>query len=538
MHFTVEQALSVYPLSEGKLIAGSSGLKRVVRAINVMDAPDIADWIKEGEMVFTTAYLFKDRPQDALELIRKLARRRSAGLGIKLGRFWQEVPAEVAELADRLEFPVIALPYAFTFSDQMNGLFHAEMKRATGAMQDVMEKQVRLMRFALQSEHSSALLFDKVSEVVGVRMAVVTSGGRLIYKGVDLDEGELLQGWPWSAVQSRFRFGGGQALRVPLHRREQCAGFAVFLHPGAYLNAPEEGLYVQAAELIAFHLNRHEEDPFLQSAFKDMALLIRRHLKGGLPADALEDYGGKNGVELLGNPYRCILTDVPHDPAGPRGRMEKLERVKLELAALPTLKERGGIHTVLEEGVLSLLPDDPAEGEGRLEELLRMGLSGLGKSSPTAGCRSAVSVRKQGVGGLKEAFRECGETLRLSREWGIGDRVVSFGQLDLALVFEQVPRERMEIYCTRWLGRLLEEKPDYAQEMLRTLETYLDCDGQLNETAKRLFIHRNTVTYRIDKLGELLQVDFKKVGDLMRLKLAFLFRRMLIGGSEGADRAV
>ncbi|MDQ0116291.1 DNA-binding PucR family transcriptional regulator [Paenibacillus harenae] len=50
----------------------------------------------------------------------------------------------------------------------------------------------------------------------------------------------------------------------------------------------------------------------------------------------------------------------------------------------------------------------------------------------------------------------------------------------------------------------------------------------MNETAKKLFIHRNTATYRIEKLSELLEVDLKKMNVLMRLKIAFIFRRMLL----------
>ncbi|MFH5184458.1 PucR family transcriptional regulator ligand-binding domain-containing protein [Paenibacillus sp. TAB 01] len=87
MHITVEQALSIYPLSEGKLIAGTEGTSRIVKSVNVMDAPDITDWIKDGEMLFTTAYLMKDNPEEAIQLLRTLNKRGSAGLGIKLGRF-------------------------------------------------------------------------------------------------------------------------------------------------------------------------------------------------------------------------------------------------------------------------------------------------------------------------------------------------------------------------------------------------------------------------------------------------------------------
>ncbi|MNN82673.1 Purine catabolism regulatory protein [compost metagenome] len=73
----------------------------------------------------------------------------------------------------------------------------------------------------------------------------------------------------------------------------------------------------------------------------------------------------------------------------------------------------------------------------------------------------------------------------------------------------------------------MSREPEYVREMLSTLEAFLDNDGQINVTAKKLFIHRNTATYRMEKLSELLDVDFKKTDDLLRLRLAFIFRKML-----------
>ncbi|WP_036725598.1 PucR family transcriptional regulator ligand-binding domain-containing protein, partial [Paenibacillus forsythiae] len=172
MHLTVEEALSIYPLSEAKLIAGSKGTHRIVKSINVMDAPDISDWIKEGEMLLTTAYLIKDNPEQASALLHKLNRRGSSGLGIKLGRFWESVPDALIAEADELNFPLIELPFQFTFSDQMNGLFRAELARRTGTLQAVLEKQRKLMRFALRPVRSRSLL-ESVSDVIGHPIAVI-----------------------------------------------------------------------------------------------------------------------------------------------------------------------------------------------------------------------------------------------------------------------------------------------------------------------------------------------------------------------------
>jgi len=60
---------------------------------------------------------------------------------------------------------------------------------------------------------------------------------------------------------------------------------------------------------------------------------------------------------------------------------------------------------------------------------------------------------------------------------------------------------------------------------MNTLESFIENDGLINEAAKQLFVHRNTITYRMEKIGSLLQMDFKKTNDLLKLKLVFTFRK-------------
>ncbi|MBB6675466.1 PucR family transcriptional regulator [Cohnella nanjingensis] len=524
MHMTVEQALSVYPLSEGRLIAGSAGRNRIVKSVNVMDAPDITDWIKEGEMLFTTAYLIKDDPADAIELLHKLNLCGASGLGIKLGRFWTAVPEALIAEADALGFPLIELPYPFTFSDQMNGLFHAEMRRSTGLLQEVLDKQVRLMRFALRSDHVREL-FDTVAEVIGEPIAVVGSRGQMVYNASPADDGALLGDWPWPQYHKWVKTPGWQAFRVPLMKQGQCTGHVFFFTPRVYLSAIEESLYFQAAELLSFHLNFNYEDYFELSVQRDFGVLVKRHLKNGLSAERVTEYAKRWELDLFDGAYRCALTDYPR-LAGAEARMEELEALKAEFLSHTRMQALKGTHIVMEEGLLSLFPNAADDGGDALADAFESCFAGR-KADPRGEPRAAMSGRKRQVEQLAEAFGECKETHRLSGDWGIGERILKFETLDLAFIFEQVPRERMQTYCNRLLGGLMGKDPDYVQEMMRTLETYLDNDGQLNETAKKLFIHRNTATYRIEKLGELLDVDFKRINDLLRLKMVFLFRKML-----------
>ncbi|WP_150273046.1 PucR family transcriptional regulator [Paenibacillus tepidiphilus] len=521
MHLTVEEALSIYPLSEARLIAGSKGKHRIVKSINVMDAPDISDWIKEGEMLLTTAYLIKDNLEGASDLLRKLDRRGSAALGIKLGRFWDAVPEQLVAEAETLNFPLIELPFEFTFSDQMNGLFRAELTRSTSMLQSMLEKQRKLMRFALRSGHSRPL-FEAVSEVIGCKLAVISTRGDVIYNNTEYSGGELLEGWPWQNRNQRVRCGNKTGYRIPLLQGEKCSGYLLYSSIDPMLLPVEESLFVQGAELISYHIHAGFEDYFEHAGQREFSSLLRRCLSGGITCGELAQAAQRLEIPLLRSPFLVMLTDTA---ASGEARQAELLRIKEELLEAPELGGLQAVHILMEEGLLSLYPAGTPGPErfgdivGRCFERLQL----------DKGCypRAAVSGVKARAEGLKEAFGEVKECMALTRRRKGCGQVVHYRQLELHLMLEQIPPETMEKYCNGMLRGLLSREPEYVREMLHTLEVYLQNDGHVNETAKKLFIHRNTATYRIEKLSELLEVDFKKIDDLMRLKLVFIFRGML-----------
>ncbi|MNN47919.1 Purine catabolism regulatory protein [compost metagenome] len=179
----------------------------------------------------------------------------------------------------------------------------------------------------------------------------------------------------------------------------------------------------------------------------------------------------------------------------------------------------------MNEGLVSLYPAGPHSPE-QFRERVNACFGNL-KFDKGYYPRAALSSSKVKPEGLKEAFAEIKECMGMFQHWGTHGNVVHYRQLELNLLLGQIPAETMEKYCSSSLRGLQNREPEYVREMLHTLEVYLENDGHVNETAKKLFIHRNTATYRIEKLSELLDVDFKKINDLMRLKLVFIFRRML-----------
>lgn len=105
----LEQLLSNTIFSKMQVIAGHNGLNRTVQTVNIMDAPDIIHFLRPGELLLTNGYFMKEKPAMLLELMRNMNQLKCAGLAVKTKRFKLDIPQEVLQEANRIQFPIIEI---------------------------------------------------------------------------------------------------------------------------------------------------------------------------------------------------------------------------------------------------------------------------------------------------------------------------------------------------------------------------------------------------------------------------------------------
>lgn len=103
--------------SEFKVLAGENGLDRELLNIDVFEIPDGAFWAETGEFLITTGYYYHDNPEEFVNVLETFCNKNSAGLGIKLGRFIDELPDIVINKANELNFPLLSIPVNMGYSD-------------------------------------------------------------------------------------------------------------------------------------------------------------------------------------------------------------------------------------------------------------------------------------------------------------------------------------------------------------------------------------------------------------------------------------
>lgn len=88
-------------------------------------------------------------------------------------------------------------------------------------------------------------------------------------------------------------------------------------------------------------------------------------------------------------------------------------------------------------------------------------------------------------------------------------------------------REIMTEYYSHTLKPLLDYDAVNNSDLCGTLRCYLHNNGSVKETADELFVHRNTINYKLNKIEELLNIEVSSVAARTELMMAFYLQDIL-----------
>jgi purine catabolism regulator len=447
--------------------AGEGGLDTEVRWVHVSELEDPTIWLEGGELLLTTGIGVGDGRAAQRAYVRRLARHGLAGLGFGLGRGLAQVPTSLADEADRLDFPVLAVPYEVPFVAITKSAYGRLAGEELGRVTEALEVHERLAQAVLEGRGVQALLAI-LCERLGCSLALEDGASRTI--------GER-------HAESPVGFDGALELRVgdagKLRAARASGDFSEYdrlvLHHGR--------------TALAFELSRRE-------AVSAAELRLAGDLLEDLEHDRLEDREIARRMTAFGldaaGTYAALLA-LP----GPTGSADRLRlTVARELDArssrhLSTARrDRAAflVETRAEEETIAL-----AESLVALEPELRIGVGrpasgrGLGRSLLEA--RAAV----ESTAGPVASYRD-------------------LGALELLL---GLPDAALEAFVDRVLGPVAR-----SGALLESLRALLEAGCRWSEAATALGIHRHTLRYRMERLEEQTARHPDRPGERMELWLA------------------
>lgn len=500
---TVREIMTLGVLRGTYVLGGAAGLDRVVSGVNVMEVPDIEDFVKAGELLLTTAYPVRERPERLVELVPELAARGLACLAIKPMRYLDKMPERLIAEADRLGFPVLVLPDGTSFNDVIGAVLAvvlAEYGAEPGGAEAIRERLTgvalagggleEIARTLAGALDRDVVIVDHEGEVLG-RGAAMSSG--------DTPAGELVAAsTPWGfavtvagATRGHVRVGGRDEPTLGQRRLIRQSCFAAGMHIAQALASLELDRRLRVLFLEELVTGAYLDEQFVRQ---------RSRLFGWDLTSPHVVVLARCRTELADGPVAAEAARVlsPRALVWSRGHevVAIVPRAALDRAAI-----RGGVL------------DDPAqrwhaalEGLGGREVVVAVG--------PVADEPAALATSHAGAR----------QALRIAE--GAEREVVWHDDLAVERLLLALPRPALEEFVEQAVGRLVAHDAEHGGDLCRTLEEFLGV-GNGAEAARRLFIHYNTMKHRMARIADLTEADLHDPRTRLTLALALEMRKLV-----------
>jgi PucR family transcriptional regulator, purine catabolism regulatory protein len=512
-----------------ELAAGEEGAEAPVRWVHITELPDPTPWLSGGELLLTTGFQL-DTEARQRDFVRRLADHHLAGLGFGTGFDHPTLPKPLVEEASDLAFPVFEVPYELPFIAITEKAFTRLVNEQYEVLQRGIAIHKRLERLVLE-ERGLEELVRAMAAAIGGAVAVLDGRGETIAarpfrrglpeQALDAVREEVRRRSGEHGGQSGSEFApdhpdiAGRSLALPVHLRGRAApqAWLAAVRDSGGLGDFERLILQQATTVVALELMR-------QRAMRD----TERRLAGDVLAEAVGGQLRPGELETrlkpfgVGGEVAVLVFTPPSSDAGltsPSAAAE-LDRFLAD-AGVPAL-------VAAREGMLCAVVDspdglDPVELAARARAALALEYGEL---------RAAAS-RPSPVAALRRSFHEARCALEAAAMGnGRTPEVASYrdlGAFQLLLALQD--DEALRLYCDSVLGPLEDGSGEYGDELLRSLEAFIEQNGQWERAARDLYCHRHTLRYRIKRVEELTGRDLSSARDRIEFWLALRARELV-----------
>ena len=555
---TVSELLSD---SDVRLLTGESATDVPVRWVHISEIEDPTPWLSGGELLLTTGMQL-DTAERQREFVARLADHHLAGLGFGTGFAHAEVPPALLQAAAERDFPVFEVPYDVPFIALTEAAFTQLVNEQYAVLRRALAAHERLERVVL-SERGLDALAATLSTQLGAAVLVFDARGKPLVckefrRTLEPDTVAQLQSELYSRRREARAFlpshgdltdrslalpvaadGGGDTTRTPGERVPEA--WLVAVKDSGPLSDFDRLTLHQAVTIVALELlrGRVAGDTERRLAGDVLAALAQGELAGTELVRRLEPFG-------IGETVASIAVQRPDGWRGEPAAIEDALSAGLREDAVRCLVASVDAFTYalvagMEEQELFALARSVA---GRLPQTI--GLKdgplrvGVGRAVAAADARRsfhearcASQALALGVLGEPETRIVNGSggehSNGSSPAAGVGAvHVATYKELgSFQLLLSLQDDEALRLFCDSILGPIEAGEGHYGGELMRSLEAFIEENGQWERAAKRLYCHRHTLRYRIRRVEELTGRNLSSARDRIEFWLALRGRELV-----------
>ncbi len=557
MGLSVEEMLNIDIFSGAKLLGGAAGLGNEIKGATIIEAPDIVKFISGGEVLLTRFYAFQFCTSEEFDsYFRELAQKRVSAIVIKRGNDVDDIEEKVKyilEFAEEYAVPVLEVAFELSFREILRPilerLFNEEVRR--------------LKYFKTTHDNFTALSFlrgsgeDSLQKILDVLEKLIGNPAALFNQNMDYlagtegsaqkmaisDNAEEYQPQFYSSYtylrqkvtltdeEPKVCYQYIVKWRIMYNRRV----YLVITASNSQFGDMDDIAVENAVTALKQEMFRQHTVEELEEKFQND--IITQILNGNFHSrKELEREVKRLGIPVDAN-YRVLIFKLWNECTG---GFEKLnEQFKFDsilrdavVNEFGDVRVRNDVDQVIV--IQQIYPEQKQEDYRKeLKETVEKIQKRICQKNKNLKVRAGVGKEVEGVFKLSDSFKEARDSLEFigifkERSAEQNHHIVFFSDMGIfKLLCKADNPEELYEYIPESLQKLLHYKKQQRQELILTLNTYLDRNQNLTKTAQELFIHYKTAAYRIDRIVKITGIDMNNASEVLAVRIGLIVHRMI-----------
>ena len=555
MSATIQWLLGQASKGKFQLLAGEKGISHSITSVNIMDNPDTLRWLTEGELVLTTGYLFLENTWLRNNIIRELAQKGCAGIGFVLKRYIDQLPVEMITQANQLGFPIFSIPYELSLAEIVWLVYQKNFEEKMSETERMASVYKKFAETLAKEQNAVQILSDIVS-MVGCPALLLDGDLHLIEYDLPEAPSSFLHAFfnltpdqpvfPEPMAQSiqerivrqkliswsQVLHGDHQDLKCtlfPIQEQKTTLGYLCLCETPKELCSMDYQLIQTIQPVLSICLIRHVMRTQLRINTKnDFIRLITSRDPVSLRELQMQ-------CDLYQFDYRSIRTCLAIRLEGYENQSLRHRKEVGDAAYQTASRYLANQHprcyklTFQNNLILFFLYPVDTEPAQAVQDSLAACQGLLAElTAEQIHCRAGLSKAHSGAETISLDLHQAFEASRLGRQIHPERNLFSYSEDQLYHILAKnfTRREALELY-DETLGRLKRFDEQNGHDLCSTVRIFLKNRLSTTETAKELFLHRNTMFYRLERIKEILGADPKDLQVSLSLTLAFHLEKLL-----------
>ncbi|MBA2876080.1 PucR family transcriptional regulator [Thermaerobacillus caldiproteolyticus] len=508
--FTVSDILKRRHFEHVQVVAGYEGLNRTVKWVHIVEVTKINKLLNGKELILSTGVGWKENESLFRSFLQQLIECDASGLCIEMGTYTSSIPQEIIDLANEHHFPLILFLKEVPFVEITQDIHAYLINQHYQMISNLESYSQQLNKKLLSIEHYDEIL-KFLHNYLGHQVVFRMNGkeAEFVPEHVELSAVDQLSQQPKKTASQPIQLLGNEYAELSIVSLEK--------------EISEFDLLIldRTATALAQHLLR---DLYVEEKKRAQENeWLKGWLEGEHSNEAIYDY----------------LTD--HEPElKPKGGFVSICKFKslrqysnLDITYFKllfrTIFEQQGFYTFsvdFRSSVIFIMLNK--RGIKTWKNRMKTGIQRLIESDFVN--KKRVPCFFLGVGKFVEklshmdkSYRTAFETIKIQHQLGKKANSHFYEDLHMYRIISLIHKySDLNEVVMEYLEPVIQYDKKYNGKLMETLKIYLACNGSKKETAKRLFVVRQTLYHRIQKLEKLLGDDF--MNPEKRLAIEFMIK--------------